>query len=85
VRELLNCGANVNARMKDHATPLFIASQNGHRTVVVILLAAGSNVDDSRLDGATPFWIASQMVIFRYFISYGLMTLSLRFRVMITL
>lgn len=61
VKELLNFGANVKAHMKDRATPLFIAAQNGHRSVLLLLLSVGANVDDARHDGATPLWIAAQM------------------------
>ena len=47
--------------MKDRATPLFISAQNGHRTILLMLLAAGANADLARNDGATALWIASQM------------------------
>lgn len=46
---------------QDRATPLFISAQNGHRTVLLMLLTAGANADVPRNDGATPLWIASQM------------------------
>lgn len=46
---------------QDKATPVFIASQNGHRSVLLMLLAAGAAVDTRRNDGATPLWIAAQM------------------------
>lgn len=47
--------------LKDRATALFIASQNGHRTILSMLLTEGANPDACRNDGATPLWIASQM------------------------
>ncbi|CAD6997750.1 unnamed protein product [Ceratitis capitata] len=39
--------------MKDRATPVFIAAQNGHRTVLSLLITAGANPDMKRIDGAT--------------------------------
>lgn len=48
VKELINAGANVNAEMKDKATPLFIAAQNGHLNIVLFLLAKGAKVDAKR-------------------------------------
>ena len=41
VRELLALGAAVNAAADDGATPLFIASQEGHLEVVRELALAG--------------------------------------------
>lgn len=61
VKELLESGAQVNISMKDHASPLFIAAQNGHRNVCVLLINRGAVVDKTRSDGATPLWIAAQM------------------------
>lgn len=46
---------------QDRATPVFIAAQNGHRTVLSLLITAGANPDMKRIDGATPLWIAAQM------------------------
>lgn len=46
---------------KDAATPLFIASQNGHDNIVKMLLQSGADVNITRTDGASPLWIASQM------------------------
>jgi ankyrin repeat protein len=46
---------------QDRATPVFIAAQNGHRTVLLLLLAAGANPEIPRNDGATALWIGSQM------------------------
>lgn len=40
---------------------MFIASQNGHRAVLLMLLAQGGNPNACRIDGASPLWIASQM------------------------
>lgn len=47
--------------LQDRATPVFIASQNGHRAVLLTLLAEGANPNVCRIDGASPLWIAAQM------------------------
>lgn len=47
--------------MKDRATPLFVASQNGHCHIVRLLLQRRAMIDYKRTDGATPLWIAAQM------------------------
>lgn len=49
------------AKLQDRATPIFIASQNGHRGVLLTLLAEGGEPNVCRIDGASPLWIASQM------------------------
>lgn len=46
---------------QDRATPAFIAAQNGHRTVLSLLILAHASMDIKRIDGATPLWIAAQM------------------------
>lgn len=48
-------------RRQDRATPVFIASQNGHRTVLHMLLIEGADPNACRIDGASPLWIAAQM------------------------
>lgn len=47
--------------LQDRATPIFIAAQNGHRTVLLTLLTEGGKPNVCRIDGASPLWIASQM------------------------
>lgn len=47
--------------VQDRATPIFIASQNGHRAVLLTLLAEGGDPNICRIDGASPLWIAAQM------------------------
>lgn len=46
---------------QDRATPIFIASQNGHRAVLLTLIAEGGDPNVCRIDGASPLWIAAQM------------------------
>jgi hypothetical protein len=41
------------------ATPLYIASQNGRKDVVELLLRAGADKDKDTSDGCTPLYIAS--------------------------
>ena len=54
-------GVDVNQAMNDGATPLFIASQEGHSDVVSMLLAKqGVDVNQARDNGCTPLYIASQ-------------------------
>ena len=46
--------------MNDGATPLYIASQNGHAEVVSMLLAKqGVDVNQAKDNGTTPLLIAS--------------------------
>jgi ankyrin repeat protein len=60
IRILLEDGADVDMRNKYGATPLFMASQNGHTEIVRLLLAANANVDaPCTSDGATPLLMAS--------------------------
>lgn len=47
--------------LQDRATTIFIASQNGHRAVLLTLLAEGVDPNICRCDGASPLWIAAQM------------------------
>ena len=55
VRELLTGGASIDQAKKDGATPLYMASQEGHLEVVRELLTAGAdhtlarNIDDQRM------------------------------------
>ena len=55
MRELLTCGANVEAATNEGATILIIASWAGHTEVIRALLAAGANKHhvDNRGDTAT--------------------------------
>ena len=43
----------------DGRTPLYLAAQNSHLTVVTTLIAAGADVDAATTTGATPLFIAA--------------------------
>jgi ankyrin repeat protein len=52
---------DVNARRSfDNRTPLFIASERGHDTLVQILLQHGAAANDHDLNGSTPLHLASE-------------------------
>jgi ankyrin repeat protein len=53
VRELLACGAIVNAASNSGATPLIVASRRGHIEIVGTLLAAGANKHLAQNNGKT--------------------------------
>ena len=58
VEQLLSHGASVSLACHDHATPLFIAAQEGHNIVLVLLLAAGAVIHDQ----ATRVYIARHII-----------------------
>ena len=59
---LLGRGAYVNrATTDDGTTPLFIACQDGHGSIVEALLGRGADVNRAKTDdGATPLYIACE-------------------------
>jgi ankyrin repeat protein len=59
VQALLQGGADVDKARDNGATPLYIASQNGHVPVVQALLQGGADVNKARDDGVTPVSAAS--------------------------
>ena len=52
-------GSSVDQANENGATPLLIASENGHVEVVRVLVEAGASVDQADKDGATPLSRAS--------------------------
>uniref|UniRef100_A0A182VUS3 ANK_REP_REGION domain-containing protein n=1 Tax=Anopheles minimus TaxID=112268 RepID=A0A182VUS3_9DIPT len=60
VIELLEQGADPNARRVTGTTALFFAAQGGFVDVARILLKAGAPVDCSSVDGGTPLFVACQ-------------------------
>ena len=57
VRALLDRGADIDKAMDDEATPLHMASQNGHVEVVRALLDQGADINKT-WNGVTPLQIA---------------------------
>jgi ankyrin repeat protein len=49
-----------DARSKDGTTPLFVACESGHTTIVEALVNAGASVEAEDRDGLTPLCIASK-------------------------
>lgn len=45
VRMLVSKGANVNTKAERGATPIYIASQNGHEKVVRFLIQCGADME----------------------------------------
>jgi ankyrin repeat protein len=56
---LLERGADFNAKGKDGATALMIASQEGHPSCISLLLDRGADVNATGKDGATAIMLAS--------------------------
>ena len=48
---ILSQGADVNSRMIDGASAVFLAAQNGHDNVIVFLFEAGANAHAARSVG----------------------------------
>ena len=59
-RILLKCGLNVNARDRDEATPLHLASYYGNASVAEVLLDHGARADVEDVRGQTPLHRVSQ-------------------------
>ena len=50
----------VDAQLNDGASPLFVASQNGHLDIAKFLLLRGAHVNLQKHDGATSLHIAAE-------------------------
>ncbi|MCP4371747.1 MAG: ankyrin repeat domain-containing protein [Deltaproteobacteria bacterium] len=60
IRKLIDAGADVNVINKDKATPLYIASQEGHTEIVKMLLEAKADVNKGSMDSdLTPLLMAT--------------------------
>jgi ankyrin repeat protein len=59
VKELIDAGANVNARDWDSNTPLMQASDSAHHGIMRLLIAAGAYVNASTSYGRTPLMFAA--------------------------
>jgi ankyrin repeat protein len=57
VELLLDAGADANWRVEDGSTPLMVAAQEGHETVVAALLRPGTRVDQTRGEPYTQKYI----------------------------
>ncbi|KAJ3376336.1 hypothetical protein HDU84_000354 [Entophlyctis sp. JEL0112] len=74
VKWLVDHGANVNAENVNKATPLHIASQNGHLEVVKWLVDHGANVNAENVQKATLLHIASQnghLEVVKWLVDHG--------------
>ena len=60
VSRLIAAGTDVNAKRKNGATALMLASENGHEAVVAALLAAGADVNTKLPNGGMALMLASQ-------------------------
>jgi ankyrin repeat protein len=54
VKSLVEAGADINATTHRGATPLYVASQKGHVSIVEYLLEHGANVNSRFQNGFTP-------------------------------
>lgn len=50
----------VDQRLHDGATPLFISAQNGHLSIAQMLVSKDAEIDAQLNDGAGPLFVASQ-------------------------
>ncbi|KAF1954423.1 hypothetical protein CC80DRAFT_550448, partial [Byssothecium circinans] len=60
-RLLIENEADVNAKNKNGETPLWLAAENGHETIVKLLLDTGKvDVNSKGQRGRTPLWLAAE-------------------------
>lgn len=57
VEILLRCGANPNAKFSDNMTPLIVAVNKGHRSIVQLLIDNGAKISNDERD--TPLHLAA--------------------------
>jgi ankyrin repeat protein len=57
-RVLIDHGANVNARQRDHWTPMHISAEKGHLGIAKLLLERGADVHALNVHGQTPCQIS---------------------------
>ena len=60
VQMLVRAGANVKARNRYGATPLWLASLNGNATTMAMLLEAGADANTTSTDGETVLMVAAR-------------------------
>ena len=56
----MEAGADVKKARDNGTTPLYIGAQNGHETVVRVLIELGADINKATGDGVTPFYIAAE-------------------------
>ena len=65
-RALIKAGAGINKAKDNGVTPLFIAAQTGHKTVVRVLIELGADINKAMDDGATPLTSPLKMATRRW-------------------
>ena len=56
MRVLIEAGADINKMEDTGATPLFIATNNGHVAVARVLIEAGVDINEAKDSGVTPLF-----------------------------
>ena len=59
-RDLIEAGADVNAKDNDGFTPLSICAEKGHLEVSRALIEKGADVNAKEDDGVTPLYVCTQ-------------------------
>ena len=58
IRELIDCGADVNIVNSNGDTPLTLAAEKGHVEAVIIFVESGANIDQCNRTKSTPLMLA---------------------------